>query len=248
MDRQVLLSVEQVAVRFLSRRRFFRHKAYHALEKVSFELYAGETLGIIGRNGCGKSTLLKVLAGIITPDSGKLVSARPLNMSLQTLAAGFDQELSGRDNAILSSMLLGHSKANAIANLPAINAFAELGDAFDEPVKTYSSGMRARLGFAVAITMEADVLLVDEVLGVGDANFRKKAEAAILDKINSEQTVVFVSHAAEQIQRLCQRAVWLEKGQVMAVGETTSVLQDYQAFLNELAAAATSNQSTRECA
>lgn len=228
-----MISLSDVSVKFRQRLSFFRHKYHHALTDINLDVNRGETLGIIGRNGCGKSTLLKVLAGIMTPDSGT-VDTRNNKVSLQTLAAGFDQELSGTDNAIISSMLLGHSHKEARANLDRINEFAELGDNFYEPVKTYSSGMRARLGFAVAITMHADVLMVDEVLGVGDANFRKKAEDAILDKINSEQTVVFVSHSAGQIQRLCDRVVWLERGKIKLIGETRPVLKEYQSFLASL--------------
>lgn len=232
-DTTALISLYNVGVKFRQRLSFFRHKYHNALTGINLEVHTGETLGIIGRNGCGKSTLLKVLAGILSPDSG-VVDTRNNKVSLQTLAAGFDQELSGEDNAVISSMLLGHSRKGAIGNLTKINKFAELEDSFYEPVKTYSSGMRARLGFAVAITMHADVLLVDEVLGVGDANFKQKAENAILDKINSEQTVVFVSHSSGQIQRLCDRVVWLEKGEITLEGETKYVMEKYQSFLASL--------------
>ncbi|WP_297818256.1 hypothetical protein [uncultured Paraglaciecola sp.] len=150
------------------------------------------------------------------------------------MAAGFDEELTGRDNAIISSMLLGHSKKVAIDNMDEINEFSELGLSFLEPVKTYSSGMKARLGFSTAITMHADVLLVDEVLGVGDANFRVKAEKAILDKINSDQTVVFVSHSANQIKRLCNRAVWLENGEIIRVGYAQEVVDEYKEYSQKI--------------
>ncbi|GGW82415.1 ABC transporter ATP-binding protein [Alteromonas halophila] len=233
MSESVCLEAKNISLTFRARRGFFRYSYHTALDNVSFDIRKGETVGIVGRNGCGKSTLLKVLADILKPDAGELVS-HVNYVSLQSLATGFEKNLSGRDNAILSAMLLGHTLEQATAALPDICDFAELGDSFDEPVKTYSSGMRARLGFSTAMLMHADVLLVDETLGVGDSRFKKKAEAAILDKINSDQTVVFVSHQSSQVERLCNRAVWLEKGQVMEVGDTKTVLNNYQAFLATL--------------
>lgn len=229
MSLPTVIKLEDVSVLFKQRQSFFRHKLHKALDGVSFDVFQGETLGIIGGNGSGKSSVLKILAGIFKPDSGNCVRSN-VKVSLQTLAAGFDNELTGRDNAIISSMLLGHSKKNALANLDEIFYFSELNDAFFQPVKTYSSGMRTRLGFSVAITMQADVLLIDEVLGVGDAAFRKKAEDAILEVMNSEKTVVFVSHSLGQIKRLCTRVVWLEKGKVMMVGKTDDVLHQYEEF------------------
>lgn len=230
-QREVMIRLSGLGIKFKQRQSFFRHKHHQVLTDINIELYRGETLGVIGRNGCGKSTLLKVLAGILEPDSGN-VELNDHKVSLQTLAAGFDQELSGEDNALISSMLLGHSRREANSNLENINNFAELGDYFYDPVKTYSSGMRARLGFAVAITMHADVLLVDEVLGVGDANFRRKAEEAILEKINSDQTVVFVSHSENQIARLCDRVVWLEGGRIKRQGDVKAIVEEYQKFLS----------------
>ncbi|MEM9003731.1 MAG: ABC transporter ATP-binding protein [Cyanobacteria bacterium P01_F01_bin.86] len=228
------MDIENVSVTFRQRQSFFRHRKHDVLENVSFEVFAGETLGVIGRNGCGKSTLLKILAGILTPNTGQVIKDASLKVSLQTLAAGFDPELSGRDNAILASMLLGHKKSDAIKNMVQINEFAGLNDSFHDPVKTYSSGMRSRLGFSTAITMHADILLVDEVLGVGDAGFRKRAEAAIKSKINSNQTVVFVSHSIGQIKMLCDRVVWLEAGAVREIGETERVANNYTKFIENI--------------
>lgn len=225
-----IINIENVSVFFKQRKSFFRHQLHYALSDINFDVYEGETLGIIGRNGCGKSTLLKIIAGIIEPDSGS-VAFDNINISLLTLSAGFDEELTGRDNAIVSSMLLGYSKLEAIQNVDAINEFAELHNSFNEPVKTYSSGMRARLGFAVATTMQTDVLLVDEILGVGDTSFRKKAEKVILDKMQSDQTVIFVSHNAAQVNRLCDRVIWLEGGEIEGIGDTEVVLKDYENLL-----------------
>lgn len=227
------IQVKNTSVFFKTRKGFFRFNKHHALSDISFDLKRGETLGIIGRNGCGKSTLLKVLANIFQPDRGE-VKCFVNNVSLQTLSAGFDKELSGRDNAILAAMLLGHNKIEAKAGLDDIQQFSELGAAFNEPVKTYSSGMKARLGFSVAIRMHADVLLVDEVLGVGDSRFKRKAEAAILDKMNSDQTVVFVSHSSAQVKRLCDRVVWLEQGKVVKVGASSDIVDEYEVFMKDI--------------
>jgi lipopolysaccharide transport system ATP-binding protein len=231
--KETCIRLESVGLTFKSRKGFFRYSKHHALKNISFELHKGETLGIIGRNGCGKSTLLKVLSGILKPDEGNITNYVDY-VSLQSLATGFDGQLSGRNNAIISAMLLGHSKEDAKNALQGILEFSELGESFEEPVKTYSSGMRARLGFSVAMLMRADVLLVDETLGVGDKRFREKAEAAILEKINSDQTVVFVSHSGAQVKRLCQRAVWLEQGEVMKVGLAEDLVDEYEKFIQDI--------------
>jgi len=228
-----VINVTNATVKYRQRHSLFRHSYYKALDNVSFGLKKGETLGVIGRNGCGKSTLLKLLAGIYQPDIGS-VDKGEASVSLLTLAAGFDPNLSGLDNAIISGMMLGHAKADIIEQLDDIIEYSELAEFIHEPIKTYSSGMKARLGFSVAIKMNADVLLIDEVLGVGDANFKKKAEATMLSKINSEQTVVLVSHSAAQIKKVCQRAVWIEKGKVQAVGDCIEVADAYQRFLDEI--------------
>lgn len=229
---KVCIDVKDLSLTFRSRKSFFRYSYYKALQNVSFQIFKGETLGIIGRNGCGKSTLLKVLAGILEADEGELIKNVDY-VSLQSLSAGFEKQLSGEENAILSAMLLGHSKEEAIRALPQIKEFSELGENFQAPVKSYSSGMKARLGFSVAILLNADVLLIDETLGVGDAKFRKKAEAAIKKKMSSNQTVVFVSHSSSQIKRLCQRAVWLERGEVINVGPADVIIDEYERVLYE---------------
>jgi lipopolysaccharide transport system ATP-binding protein len=227
MDNEPIIKLQDITLTYKTRMSFFRHQEFCALDNVSFSIEKGETLGIVGNNGCGKSTLLKVLAGIYQPDSG-IITKNCHSISLLSLGVGFDQELSGRDNAVLSAMLLGASKKQALAVLSDIVEFSELGKFIEQPVKTYSSGMKARLGFAVAIKLDVDLLLIDEVLGVGDAGFRQKAEQAMLNKINSEQTVVFVSHSEGQVKKLCERAVWLDKGQVKIVGDTKSVYAEYK--------------------
>jgi len=171
MNREPVIAVQNVEVRFGYRRSLFRNDAVEALRDVSFNLYQGDSLGIIGRNGAGKSTLLSLLGGIILPDSGRVINNN-VRTSLLALQVGFDPELSGRANALLSGMLLGFRYEDVKANLDKIIAFSELGKFIDKPVKTYSAGMKGRLGFSVALEMNPDVILIDEVLGVGDIKFR----------------------------------------------------------------------------
>ena len=199
---------------------------FRALKSINLDIHPGETLGIIGSNGSGKSTLLKVLARIYQPDEGKIVY-NAKKISLLSLALGFDARLSGFDNAMLSSMLLGATLREAKEKVDGIIEFSELGEFASHPVRTYSSGMRARLGFSVALNMKADVLLIDEALAVGDAKFKVKSEKAIVERVKSSQTVVLVSHSGAQINRLCDRAVWIEKGEIVEQGDTDFVTGEY---------------------
>lgn len=204
-----LISLRNVGVTYKRRSGFFRPpKLYNVFNDLSFDVFPGETIGIVGRNGAGKSTLLKIMAGLIIPDQGQILN-RGASVSLLSLQAGFDAELSGRDNAVFSGMVLGYTKKQVMARLKDICDFSELGDFFYEPVKTYSAGMRSRLGFSVAMYMSPDVLLLDEILSVGDKQFRAKAEKAMMRKINSEQTVVLVSHSEAQINAVCDRKIEL---------------------------------------
>lgn len=205
----VIISLRDVGVRYKRRGGLFQKSEYfQAFEGVSFDIHRGETLGILGRNGAGKSTLLKVIAGIIKPDSGQVVDYGAV-ASLLTLQAGFDAELPGTDNAILSGMLMGYTRRQVEERMADIIEFSELGDFMDEPVKTYSSGMKARLGFAVSMYMTPDVLLLDEVLSVGDKQFKKKAETAMMKKLSSDQTVLLVTHSESQAERVCDRKIFL---------------------------------------
>ncbi|MFG6137174.1 ABC transporter ATP-binding protein [Halomonas sp. B23F22_10] len=208
----VIISLQDVGVRYKRRGGLFRKPEYfQALDGVSFNIHRGETLGILGRNGAGKSTLLRVVAGIIQPDSGKITN-HGVSVSLLALQAGFDAELPGTDNAILSGMLMGYTRKQVEARLDDIAEFSELGDFMYEPVKTYSSGMKARLGFSVAMYMTPDVLLLDEVLSVGDKQFKKKAETEMMKKLHSDQTVLLVSHSERQVGRICERVVEVHGG------------------------------------
>jgi len=221
-----------VSVRYKTRRAFFRHDYFTALDDVSFTIHKGETLGVIGSNGCGKSTLLRVLANIYGVDDGT-VHWHCKQVSLLSLSLGFDVELSGRDNAIISGMLLGSRKKDVLAKLEEIVEFSELQKFIDKPIKTYSSGMRARLGFSVALKMQSELLLIDEVMGVGDANFKAKANKAMIDKISSEQTVVLVSHSINQVKRLCSRVLWLDKGRIKMIGAPNDVIKAYDQSLSK---------------
>lgn len=206
---EIILSLHHVGVRYKRRGGLFQKPEYfQALDGVSFDLYRGETLGIVGRNGAGKSTLLRIMAGIIRPDQGQVIN-HGVSVSLLALQAGFDPELPGRDNAIMNGMLLGYTRRQVEARMADIVAFSELGDFIDEPVKTYSSGMRSRLGFSVSVFMTPDVLLLDEILSVGDKAFREKAESEMTRKMRSDQTIVLVSHSENQINRLCDRVICL---------------------------------------
>ena len=221
-----LISLTDVGFTYRTLSGLFSIEKYQALNSINLEIRPGETLGIIGSNGSGKSTLLKVLARIYEPDEGKIVY-NANKISLLSLALGFDARLSGFDNAILSSMLLGATLREAKQKVQGIIEFSELGEFASHPVRTYSSGMRARLGFSVALNMKADVLLIDEALAVGDAKFKAKSEKAIVERVTSSQTVVLVSHSGAQINRLCDRAVWIEKGEIVEQGNTDFVTGQY---------------------
>lgn len=228
IDERVILEMDNVSLSFNSSKGSFDQGVHHVLDSVSFQLYDNETLGIIGRNGVGKTTTMRIMAGILAPTSGT-VRTKPGKMaSLLTLGLGFRQDLSGRDNALLSAMLQGSTRKQANSFLDEIKEFSDLGDSFEEPVKTYSSGMRSRLGFTTALMTHVDILLIDEVLSVGDAQFKEKALSAMHDRICGEQTVVFVSHSEAQVQKLCDRAIWLEDGRVKFQGGTKDVLERYR--------------------
>lgn len=230
MKHDHIMELKDVVVRYRTRRSFFRHDYFTALDGVSFDIRKNETLGIVGVNGCGKSTLLRVLASIYGVDKGE-VTWNCDQVLLLSIALGFDEELSGRDNAIISGMLLGARKREMLDRMDEIIEFSELHDFIDKPIKTYSTGMRARLGFSVAIYVQPDLLLIDEVLGVGDGAFQTKAEKAIVNKITSQQSVVLVSHDLHHIETLSDRVMWMDRGQVRMIGAPGHVVSEYTRFL-----------------
>lgn len=200
---------------------------FWALKGVSFDVRKNEVVGLIGRNGAGKSTLVKVLSQIIRPDRGLAVT----NGSIQTLfglGAGFNQKLSGRENVYLNGCLLGLSRKQIDEKIDEIIEFSGISEFIDSPIRCYSSGMRVRLGFAIAVHVESEILLLDEVLGgAGDAAYRKKSEAKMKEFLNKGRTMVLVSHNMTAVRDLCTKVVWLEKGQVVEVGNTEEVIERY---------------------
>lgn len=203
----------------------------NVIEDINFSVNRGDTLGIIGRNGVGKSTLLRVLARIFDPSAGDLRIAPKVTTGLLALGVGFNGFLTGRDNAILSALLLGYTVREAEEGLDDIKAFSELGDAFERPVRTYSSGMKSRLSFSTLLHLDVDVLLIDEVLAVGDGHFSRKAKAALRERILGDQTVVLVSHALPDITELCDSAIWLSGRTMEMFGPTAQVVDAYSASL-----------------
>jgi ABC-type polysaccharide/polyol phosphate transport system ATPase subunit len=209
-----------------------RHRPFHALKNVSFELPAGGALGLIGENGAGKSTLLKVVAGTVQATSGS-IERHGVVASILELGMGFHPEFTGHENARMNAALLGLSGSAIRRRIPEIRAFAELGDFFDRPVRTYSSGMALRLAFAVATHADADVLIVDEALAVGDGYFQKKSIDRITDFQKRGGSLLFCSHALYYVALLCDRAIWLREGTEAASGPAVGVVRRYEAFLQE---------------
>ncbi|MCF7983297.1 MAG: ABC transporter ATP-binding protein [Thiohalocapsa sp.] len=230
-DATTLISLDGVGVAFRGGQLTLRPKPpFWVLKDVTFDLRQGETLGVIGRNAAGKSTLLRLLAGIIAHDRGNIIN-HGHSTALLSLQTGFVPHLSGRQNAILSGILLGLRRREVEARMDAIIEFSELGDFIDEPLSNYSSGMRSRLGFSVAYQVEPDILLIDETLSVGDEEFQAKSSRAMHERIRSDKTIVLVSHSAATITALCDRAVWIDNGISREVGNVDDVTAAYRAEL-----------------
>lgn len=223
---EVIISVQNVTVSYPVKQGFLRWSDYTPLKDISFDLHRGETIGIIGRNGAGKSTLLRMIAGIIEPDSGRIIN-NGVRVSLLSLGVGFVPHLNGRENAMLSGMLLGLRRREIAQRMDAIIEFSGLGSFIDQPLQNYSTGMRTRLGFSVAIQAAPDVLLIDEVLGVGDEEFRAKSTAEMKRLIKSDKTVVLVSHAIPMLKELCDRVIWIKNSHIREFGETQTVIKHY---------------------
>ena len=210
-----------------------RVEHFEALHGVSFTIDQGEIVGLVGRNGSGKSTLLRVLAGIFEPDRG-IVDLHGHTVSLLALGVGFQTQLSGRENIYLSGLLLGFSKQEIDAQIQEIIDFSELGKFIEKPVRTYSSGMQSKLGFAITAILKTDIILVDEVLSVGDAHFKKKSFAKMQELISEKaRTVVIVSHNSATIRNTCERVIWLHDGDIKMMGKTDIVMDLYEAFMGQ---------------
>jgi ABC-type polysaccharide/polyol phosphate transport system ATPase subunit len=210
---------------------FFRGRAFsppfYALQDVSFRVARGETLGIIGRNGSGKSTILKLIAGVTAPSQGEITVYGCVSPLIE-LGAGFHPDLTGRENVFLNASILGMSKKEALARFDEIISFAELWDFVDTPVKRYSSGMYMRLGFSVAVHSDPEILLVDEVLAVGDAGFQEKCQVKMQEFQSRSVTIVIVTHALAVVEEFCHRAIWLDGGRIIADGDPREVVQCYR--------------------
>ena len=225
-----LIELSKVGIFYKQKKSFFKRNKFWALKDASLKLYNGETLGVIGHNGAGKSTLLKVLAGIISPSTGRYYNPG-YTVAMLSLRVGFAGHLTGKENAILSGMLLGIGKKEIVSKLKTIEGYSELGNFFNQPVETYSTGMVARLAFSIAFQVDPDILLIDEVLGVGDAVFNKKSSSSLKERISSNKTVVLVSHNADTIMNLCNRAILMDRGTIIAQGKPKEIIDQYRTIV-----------------
>ena len=231
------LKITYKCVKSISMRKSLFHlrksklEVYEALRGISFEVKKGEIMGIVGKNGSGKSTLLRAIAGIFSADSGS-IELESDSVSLLSIGVGFQKKLSGRENIILSGMLLGFSEQEVRDKMDEIIEFANLGKFIDMPVKTYSSGMYSKLAFSITAVLETDIMLIDEVLSVGDAKFKKKSYKKMQELIMDEnRTVVIVSHSTETLEKLCTSLLWLHEGEIKMQGDTKTVLDAYNEFM-----------------
>lgn len=219
-------SIKEYVVQLL--RRKIKYEEFWALKNVSFEVERGEVVGIIGHNGAGKSTLLKVISGILKPTGGTLEVHGNVVPMLE-LGSGFDHDLTGRENIFLNGSILGYSEKYLKEKYEQIVEFSELGKFIDVPIRNYSSGMLMRLAFSIATVVQPEILIVDEILAVGDAAFQEKSKARMLELMSGGTTVLFVSHSLEQIREMCDRVIWLEHGQIKAIGATKKICDAYEA-------------------
>ena len=204
-----------------------KYKDFWALRDVSFSVHPGEVLGIIGHNGAGKSTVLKVISGILKPTSGS-VSVHGNIVPMLELGSGFDFDLTGRENIFLNGAILGYSRKFLNEKYDDIVAFSELGEFIEMPIRNYSSGMLMRLAFSIATVVNPEILIVDEILAVGDESFQRKSRQRMMELMGGGTTVLFVSHSLDQIREMCDRVLWLDHGQIKMLGETKEVCDAYQ--------------------
>ena len=217
-------TLKEFMVRWL--KKDIKKKDFWALQHITIDVEKGDVIGIIGHNGAGKSTLLKVISGIMKPTSGQVCLQGNVVPMLE-LGSGFDMELSGRENILLNGAILGYSKAFLQEKESEIIEFSELGDFIDNPLRTYSSGMVARLAFSVACIVKPDILIVDEILSVGDADFQEKSRNKMMEMMNGGTTVFFVSHSLKQIKEMCNKVLWIEHGEMVEYGGVDEVCEKY---------------------
>ncbi len=218
-------SLKEYVIKLLKRRLTF--KEFVALDQVSFTVKKGEVVGLIGHNGAGKSTILKVISGILRPTLGSVQTYGNVVPMLE-LGSGFDMEMTGRENIFLNGAILGYSEEFLQEKYDEIVAFSEIGEFIDIPIRNYSSGMTARLAFAVATVVEPEILIVDEVLSVGDATFQEKSKKRMLELMGGGTTVLFVSHSLPQIREMCDRVIWLDHGRMKMMGSAQEVCNAYE--------------------
>ena len=207
-------------------KRELRYEEFWALKNVSFNVSKGEVVGIIGKNGAGKSTLLKIISGILKPTKGSVTCSGSIVPMLE-LGSGFDHDLTGRENIFLNGAILGYSKEFLESKFEQILDFSELGRFIDVPIRNYSSGMLMRLAFSIATVVNPEILIVDEILAVGDAAFQEKSKARMMELMSGGTTVLFVSHSLDQIREMCNRVIWLDSGKIKMIGETQKVCDAY---------------------
>ncbi len=207
-------------------KRELRYEEFWALKNVSFNVSKGEVVGIIGKNGAGKSTLLKIISGILKPTKGSVTCSGSIVPMLE-LGSGFDHDLTGRENIFLNGAILGYGKEFLESKFEEILDFSELGRFIDVPIRNYSSGMLMRLAFSIATMVNPEILIVDEILAVGDAAFQEKSKARMMELMSGGTTVLFVSHSMDQIREMCNRVIWLDSGKIKMIGETQKVCDSY---------------------
>lgn len=225
--------MKNVTVRHSLFHKHTKEEAFEAVKNVSFTVEEGGILGIVGKNGSGKSTLLRAIAGVFSPNSGS-IDLKGHTVSLMALGVGFKDNLTGRDNISLSGMLLGFSDKQIQERIQEIIDFAEIDAFIDRPVRTYSSGMRSKLAFAITAMLETDIMLVDEVLSVGDERFKKKSLKKMKELINDKnRTVIIVSHSMDTLKNLCDKVMWIHDGERKEIGEPEIVLNNYLKYMNQ---------------
>lgn len=227
LAKEITDSIKEYFLKLLSGKLHFNE--FFALKNITFQINRGDAVALIGKNGSGKSTMLKILAGVMYPTRGQ-VAVRGSVAPLIELGAGFDMELTARENVYLNGAILGHDRAFMDRHMDEIIGFSELENFVDVPLKNFSSGMVARLGFAIATVIRADILIVDEVLAVGDFRFQEKCKAKIAELLSGGATLLFVSHSIEQVKQLCTKAIWLDGGEMKAYGDTESVCAQYVTY------------------
>lgn len=241
-EKNLAIKVENLTIRYKSLKSYSikrnllhlkrnKKENFEAVRGVSFEVPKGQILGIIGKNGSGKSTMLRALANIFSPDEGSIETFGN-TVSLLAIGVGFQKELSGRENIMLSGMLLGFSEKEIQEKMKDIIDFSELGEFIDMPVRTYSSGMYSKLAFSITVNLETDIMLIDEVLSVGDHRFKKKSLKKMKSLIQDEdRTVVIVSHSISTLRKLCQKVLWMHEGEIKMLGDADEVLDQYEEFM-----------------